>query len=361
MATRPPRLTPQEQEARLSQEESTAISDLLKLGLPADDEPVRGPKGSRGADPIVLRFDLVAGSSRGGDELPGLQLVHERFASELANEFRRAVGSEGNIIPERVGYYKFADIYARLTVPTVILIANLEGVGCSVVISMEPELAMHFIDLLMGGEGGLMALHGDLVARGLTLAEKGVLRHVMAIMSRALATACQEFAVVKLELTRVATDPRHAAIFEPSEPMAELVVRVEWGAVVGAIHLSLPTSFLAQYDAALSRTAPPNAPIRAEAGSVDLMRAHLGPVVVNLAAILGSAEMTLERLLSLAPGDVVRLDADPDQPLTIQIEGEPKMRGFPTMQHGNVAVRIEEFIGEASSTQGEDDGESTEP
>lgn len=357
MVTRPPRLTPQEQEARLTQEESAAITDLLRRGIPDGDDPVRGPGAARGSEPIVLRYDLVAGANRGDDELPGLQLVHERFAVELSNEFRRAVGSEGLIVAERVVYSKFADIYARLPVPTVLLIANLEGVGCSVVISMEPELAMHFIDLLMGGEGGLVELPGDLIQRGLTQAEKGVLRHVVAIMSRALTTACQDFAKVGLELLRVATDPRHASIFEPSEPMAELIANVEWGEIEGAIHLSLPTSFLAQFDAALSRTAPSNPHQKAEAGSVDTMRAHLGPVVVSLSALLGTAEMTLERLLSLEAGDVVRLDADPGQPLLIQVEGEPKMRGYPTMQQGNVAVRIEDFLGDDDPNEGDDDGQ----
>lgn len=323
------------------------MSDLLRRGIPDADDPASGHRPVvRGAEPIILRYDLVAGADRASDELPGLQLVHERYAAELANEFRRAVGSEGLILAEPVGYAKFADIYARLTAPTVILIATLEGAGCSVVISMEPQLAMHFIDLLMGGEGGPVVLRGDLTLRGLTQVEQGVLRHVLAIISRALATACREFADLALELVRVATDPRHAAIFEPSEAMADLVVRVEWGNIYGSIHLALPTSFLAQFDGALSRTAPANPKMRAEAGSVDTMRAHLGPVVVGLSAILGRAEMTLERLLSLEPGDVVRLDAEPEQALVIQVEGEDKMRGFPTMQHGNVAVRIEDFIGE---------------
>jgi len=139
--------------------------------------------------------------------------------------------------------------------------------------------------------------------------------------------------------------------------MAELVVQVEWGAIDGSIHMSLPTSFLAQFDAALSRTAPSTPHLKAVAGSVDTKRAHLGPVVVSLSAILGSADMTLERLLSLEPGDVVRLDADPGQPLLICVEGEPKMRGYPTMQQGNVAVRIEDFLGDADPTQGDDDGQ----
>ncbi len=352
----PPR-QPREPEP-LSSEEVTAISDLLSRGIPDADaaSPMRGA-GGRGLEPIVLRYDLVANADRGRDDLPGLQLVHERYAAEVANELRRAVGSDGAVYAEPVLYGKFADLYARMRAPTVVAIVTVEGVGCSAMLSMEPVLAMCFIDLWMGGDGAATPLRHDFATRGLTDVEKGIVRHLVAIISRALAFAFRDFAEVSLELVRVATDPRHAAVFEPGEAMAELVVNVEQGPVVGAIHLALPTSFLAQFDAVLSRVAPPSRPAKAEAGSVDVMRAHLGPIVVNVSAILGTAEMTLERLLSLVPGDVVRLDADPGKPLTVLVEGRDKMRGFPLTQHGNLAVRIEEFNTEGDGPRGERDGQ----
>jgi len=154
---------------------------------------------------------------------------------------------------------------------------------------------------------------------------------------------------------RAPTARRRAPIWERGEPVAELVVRVDWGGVEGAIRLIVPTSFLAQYDSVLSRTATTRGLLKAEAGSGDMMRANLAPVVVNMSAILGQTEMTLERLLSLAVGDVVRLDSDPSEPLTICIEGVPKVSGYPTVQHGNVAVRIFDFHGDESSGQGAGD------
>lgn len=326
----------------LTDEEATAIQALLRQGLPEPEDndefigaaSVRGPN-----EPIVLRYDLVGGGSRKSDDLPGLQLLHERFAIELSNEFRRTIGSEGLIFPDRVSHGKFAEFYARIPLPTAIAIANLHGVGCSVIIAMEPVLALHFIDLLMGGEGGIVEPRNDLAARGFTQAERGILRHVVAIFSRALKTAWAEIADVELELTRVATDPRHAALYEPSEAMVELGVRVEWGEVEGHIRMTLPTSFLGQFEDALSRTATPNH-LKTEMGNVDQMKRSLSEVDVELAVILGRAGMNLERLLTLEVGDVLRLDTDPDQPLVICVEDVEKLFGHPTLLHGNIAVEI---------------------
>jgi flagellar motor switch protein FliM len=329
---------------QLSDEEASAIQALLRQGLP-EPEPgdvvgaasVRGP-----SEPIVLRYDLIGGGARKSDDLPGLQLLHERFATELSNEFRRSVGSEGAIFPERVSHGKFAEFYARIPLPTALLIATMHGVGCSVIIAMEPPLALHFVDLLMGGEGGLVQIRGDLASRGFTQAEKGIFRHVLAIFARAMKTAWAEITEVDLELTRVATDPRHAAIYEPSEAMVELAVRVEWGEVGGHVRLTIPTSFLGQFEDALSRTATPNH-LKAELVNVEQMRRNLAEVEVQLSVILGRAELNLERLLTLEPGDVLRLDSDPDKPCAICVEEVPKLYGYPTLLHGNIAVEVAEI------------------
>ncbi len=331
---------------QLTPEETSAIAELLKQGIPEHQDAgnLLGSTSIKGVnDAIVLRYDLVAGSMRKGDDLPGLQLLHERFVQELGDEFRRTVGVEGSFFPERLTNGKFAEIYARLTLPTALLIANMRGVGCMIIMAMEPHLALHFIDILMGGEGGHTQMRTDLAARGFTQAEKGILRHLTGIFSRAMKVAWSEVTDVEVDLTRVATDPRHAAIYEPSEGMVELGVRVEWGEVMGTIRIILPTSFLGQFENALSRTANPSQ-IRVESANVETMRQNLHPVEVLISVILGRAELNLERLLSLEPGQVIRLDSDPEEPLVVCVEDIPKLTGFPTMQRGNLAFEVAEFL-----------------
>lgn len=333
---------------RLSAEETQAIAELLGGTVPERTQ-VSGPafsgSAATGGDPIVLRYDLVAGAGRKADDLPGLQLIHERFATELGGEFRRTVGTEGSFLAERARYAKFAEIYSRLPTPFAVAIAGFSGVGGQIVIAMEPELMLHFLDLLMGGEGGQVMLRGDLATRGFTPAERGLVGHVTGILSRALAIAWAEVTPVYLDLVKAATDPRHAAIFEPSEAMVDLAVRCEWGIVRGTIRMFFPSAFLAPFENALMRTAGGTGATKGETSvSTELMRQNLEPVQLGLSAILGSTEMTLSRLLSLEVGEVLRLDADQEDPVEIRVEDVPKLRGFPTVQHGNVALTISNWI-----------------
>lgn len=339
-----------DEETRLTLEETEAIARLLAADLPPEGplaggigSSLSGPSMGLGADAIVLRYDLVGGAQRRPDDLPGLQLIHERFARELGGEFRRTVGQEGAFFAERIRHARFAEVYANLEVPTALIIASFTGLGCSVIINMYPELMMHFLDVLMGGRGGKVALPGNLAVRGFTPTEQGLIAHLVGIFSRALGSAWSDVTRASLEVTRVATDPRHAALWAPGEAMVEQRLTVEWGEARGAIQLFVPLTSLRQYDAQLSRSSPPDK-TRADPHDLVSMRASLGPVPVEVEVVLGHADMTVERLLNLGVGDVLRLDQDPEDPVQVLVEGRPKMTGFPTIHRGNVAVRIEGHI-----------------
>jgi flagellar motor switch protein FliM len=337
----------------LTEDESAAIAEILR-----DRDPARGGEGGGGAgggrahEPVVLRYDLFAGGSRRGDELPGLQIAHERFAQELTGEFRRTVGAEGMFFSEPVVYSKFASVYGRLQPPVALLLANFVGVGCTAIISLEPALALHFVDLMLGGDGAAVPVPSDFSVRGFTPSERGVLRHIVAVMSRALKTAWSDIGKVGLELQQAAADPRLAAIYEPMEMMAELRVRIEWGTVSGTLAIAIPTGFLGQFEAALSRTSTlhaqgPKGP--SGASSADSMRLGLEPVRIDLSAILGRTTLTVERLLSLEVGDVVRLDTDPEEPLELLLEGVPGFLALPTVRRGNIAVSIVDEVAPTAS------------
>jgi flagellar motor switch protein FliM len=120
-------------------------------------------------------------------------------------------------------------------------------------------------------------------------------------------------------------------------------VRIEWGPVSGTLSVAIPTGFLGQFESALSRTSTLHAQGNrspATATSADSMRLGLEPVRIDLSAILGRTTLTVERLLGLEVGDVVRLDTDPEEPLELLLEGVPGFLALPTVRRGNIAVSI---------------------
>jgi len=68
---------------------------------------------------------------------------------------------------------------------------------------------------------------------------------------------------------------------------------------------------------------------------------HLNGASVEVSAVLGVAEMSLERLLSLSPGDIVRLDRSQYDLVPVLIEGISKFLAKPMPRHGAVGVEIQ--------------------
>lgn len=338
---RPSRPNKDEADTRLSREEMDAIGDALRQGIP---ETRRGDAGEGGPrnEQVVLRFDLVASAGRRTEDLPGLQLFHDRFALELAAEFKRTVGSEGVFVAAPIERAKFAEVHERFVTPSALVIADFDGLGCAVIVAIEPTLVPHFVDLLMGGSGGPVAQRPDFATRGFTPAEQGLIAHVATILGRALAVAWSEMGPVGLVVRRVASDPRHVVVFDAAESMIVLAVEVQWG-VVGTIQLIFPAASLAPFSNILGRTKTTMPAAGAMAPS-ETMRANIATVEVELKAMLGTAEMTVGRLLTLQVGDVVRLGNDPEEPILVRVEDEPILSGFPTTRGGNVAVEILGFI-----------------
>jgi flagellar motor switch protein FliM len=90
-----------------------------------------------------------------------------------------------------------------------------------------------------------------------------------------------------------------------------------------------------------------DAPLPDPVRPVDRTRmvARLALAELELVAVLGRANSTVRKVLSLNVGDVIRLEEAPTEALEIHVEGQKKMLGAPVISHGNVAVEILEVLG----------------
>lgn len=69
---------------------------------------------------------------------------------------------------------------------------------------------------------------------------------------------------------------------------------------------------------------------------------HLDPVAVELAAHLGTCDIPLGELLSLAVGDVIPLDTPEDGTLAVLVENVPCARARWGTRHGQLALQIQD-------------------
>lgn len=93
--------------------------------------------------------------------------------------------------------------------------------------------------------------------------------------------------------------------------------------------------------ASVERLAPASAPKGAPLAPVDRLKA-LKATPLRLAVRLGQAEVGLSALMSVAVGDVIRLDCPVDAPVAVLgPSGEPLLRAYLGQAQGAVAVEVD--------------------
>jgi flagellar motor switch protein FliM len=88
-----------------------------------------------------------------------------------------------------------------------------------------------------------------------------------------------------------------------------------------------------------SAALPPQRPEDARAAVLG----HFEKAPVTVTARLGTADVKVRDLVSLAPGDVVVLRTGPEDPVTVAVDGVGIVRGRPARCEGRYAVHVREF------------------
>jgi flagellar motor switch protein FliM len=67
-------------------------------------------------------------------------------------------------------------------------------------------------------------------------------------------------------------------------------------------------------------------------------------VPVEIVAELGETQYSVRELLELQCGDVLKIDAGPEDLVTLRVSDIPKYEGFPGVAKGNRAIEIAHSI-----------------
>ena len=331
-------------------EELAALADVINEGKPKiPDSP-----GVADKDAVVLRYDIIGANTGTRRSLPVLELVHDRYAKELESELERATRVSGVLEVEAPRAMKFAETFSTLGNPCSALIVDAVGLDARGMIAMEPSLLLHFLDLFIGGAGGSSDHAVEMIGvRGYSSAEKSICGHFTDVIGKSTREAWKEVTDLSIELVRVESDPRHAVILEPGDTVMEFPIKVNWAGVEGTIRLILPISAIRPLEARLSSTI--DDPSRDESNPWEpALMDHIHNTPVDVIVELGRANVTLQRLLELEIGDVVRLDRDPEGELNGEVSGRIKYTSRPVIQRGNLAAQISEVLNGSTTTTHDD-------
>lgn len=257
-----------------------------------------------------------------------LEKVTEQAAAGISNSLGQTLHTpvEANVVALEPATYQ--EFNSSLPDPVCLQLFRLEPQGHSGLFSFEIPLALAFIDRLLGGEGQVLAQ-----SKPLTAIEQAVIAPLFHAVCQKLGAAWDGFAQVRFRPAEIATRPRQVQILPPQEPVLQITLTISNEASVGDMNLCLPVE-------AIGALIPPAHARDQEGDPQQALRRAIAAAPVRLSAELGRANITIHDLLSLQPGQVIRLDSRPGRPLTIAVERRPYFAGEPGRSGGRRAVQV---------------------
>ena len=172
-----------------------------------------------------------------------------------------------------------------------------------------------------------------------------MLKHILGILSDAMAAAWEDVLAFKPEVLRFESDPRMAIIATPSD-VAILCSFEVTGSLDGKLMLAIP--YAAVESAKKLLTSPPRLGGQRDARFSQALACEIEAVEVEVRVEIGRRSLTLADLVELKAGDIITLNTNEGSPLPVFVQGRQKMTGSPRVVGGGMAVEILRAIAQSS-------------
>lgn len=317
--------------------------DLTSDEASALDEAIRAsgavPNLERSAADAVQPFDLT-GSRQVNRSLPSLNVLDDRTAGALSLELTRALRTDFRVSVVSGGIARASTFFETLEAPGCLNVLQFDGLAGHGVLAVENGLLFSMLERMFGGRkaspiGGAM----DPAARGrLSAIEQTVVRRLVRMFSVAMEASWSTQVPVRVRLDRTEQKAGNLGIAKGDDNLVATTFAVRADGLEGNMHFALPLSALDAHKEELDVGGE-----RSEAQDRAWRKTQeeaIRGVRVDVVAELGRAHIPLRQLLRMQPGEVLRLDQAPDDPVVVRVEGVAKFTGQPTVRYGNLAIEL---------------------
>lgn len=283
------------------------------MDAPAPDRAALAAGAPEEHEPQVFDFRRPSKFSR--DHMRGLEVVHEMFVRRVSGTLSHRLRTVVSVEPFSTDQITYEDYIRSMPNPSVIATLSMEPLPGSIVVEMSTELALSFVDRLLGGEGIKAPM------RGPTDIEAGVIRDIMSTTLDAVRDALEPVQRVEPELVGVDYNPRFVQIVAPTEMILLLGYTVRLGSgAEGILSLCYPFTTIEPALSGLERRVLIEG-VTAPEGEVPPLAETLPDLEVPMSVRLRTSQVPTAQLAALQPGDVIRLEHRIDEPARGEVGG----------------------------------------
>jgi flagellar motor switch protein FliM len=271
------------------------------------------------------------------ERLPMLEVVCERMVRSFATSMRNLTSDAIDVALEEVTSVRFGEFMSRVAVPAMIGVFSVREWENYGIVTVDSGLIYAVVDALLGGRKGNAPLRTG--ARAFTTIETKLVSRMVQLALDDLASAFEAIEPVTIELKRIETSPRFAAIAGPSNIAAVATFAVDMEGRGGRFSVLLPYATIEPVRERLLQRF-----MGEKLGRDRMWEAHMASELwqtgITMDVVLGQRQMRLHDVSHLAVGQTIRLDRGPDDTLEVHCGGIPLGHAHIGQRRSNMAVRM---------------------
>ena len=320
----------------LSQNEIDSLLKALSTGeLDVDEIKDKDEK-------QVKNYDFTRPAKFSKEHLRTLEIIFEHYGRLLQTNLpvylRKSVQVEV-MSSEAVTYQEFSN---ALSNPVLLCMVGMDPLPGSIIMELAENIGYAIVDRMLGGLGNPLDKSREFSEIELLILER-VLYTCINLLREPWGNVCE----IHPKLERIETNSQYAQIVSPTEMIALVTLNLKIGDVEGLMNICLPFLTLEDVmDRLNTKSWYSNLQGRDETVYADTIEALISRVQIPIKAVLGNSSISVDDFINLQVGDIIRLDRNVDDDLSIYVGNIKKFAALPGATGNNYAVRITSVIRE---------------
>ncbi len=320
----------------LSNDQVAALVEAARQGNVPSDEPAVPKRRA----PRVREVDFSRPSKFAADQLRRLERAHEASCRTISQRLSTELLTPVELEVIGVDQLTWSSATNQIPQPSVFGVLECTPLGTQVLMSAELGLMLRLVERLLGSTASTKARPRDL-----TEIETALVSRVFTTIVEHLSTTWSELFDVKMALRGIESQIANVGLAPPSEPTLMLSMEVRLDKTSSTIALVIPHRSVESVLPRLSASQYGDTIV--EPGASEAMRAGLAAVEVEIRAEVAATDLTLEEVLSLEPGQVLRFGVPASQGVRLFAGKVPAHRAQPGRNGNYRAVQVIGRLGEA--------------
>ncbi len=291
----------------------------------------------------VKAYDFSRPDKFSKEQLRTLEIIHDnlgRLVNNFLSAYLRSYVDVAVLSTQSMVYSEFSNSVPTPAILFIVDFAPLEG---QIMLEISSDVAFTIIEKLLGGAGKTTSLKEN---RELTEIEGILIRNIVTKIGGLMKEAWSNIIELKPVLTSFESNAQFAQIVSPNDSIALVTYKIQIGESEGMINVAIPHYTIEPILGNLSSKLWFSGGAKKEKSDVetDTLLNQLGDVNVPMRTIIGKSIVSVEEFISLGIGDVLVLDSNRDQPLSVYVKDELKFLAQPGVINNKMAIKIVEVI-----------------